>query len=78
MTVNELIGSLRMFEMGLRENKVVKKKDMAFKTLYHDPNNDDVSDNYQDMPEALALLTRNFNKWHNKKHINNGDSRYKS
>lgn len=73
LTKNELIDTLRTFEMGLRENKSYKKKNLAFKISWSNDVDKD-NPNLQEMAESITLLTRLFNKKFNKRKKSEGSS----
>ncbi|XP_057785954.1 uncharacterized protein LOC131003485 [Salvia miltiorrhiza] len=66
MKLEELIGSLRTFEMNLRPERIEKKKSIAF--VADSGNSKKVSTKYDsdDLVESLALFTKNFGKAFNK------------
>ncbi|KAL5539330.1 hypothetical protein UlMin_045962 [Ulmus minor] len=67
--LEELIGSLETFEMGLGEDKKEKVKNIAFKSENNSENND-AMDN-----EELVFFTRKFKQFLNKNKFNKNFSR---
>ncbi|KAL5563402.1 hypothetical protein UlMin_033149 [Ulmus minor] len=67
--LEELIGSLETFEMGLGEEKKDKGKNIAFKIEAESKNNEDLDD------EELSFFTRNFKQFLNKNKFNRNSSR---
>ncbi|KAH6755901.1 hypothetical protein C2S53_007158 [Perilla frutescens var. hirtella] len=62
MKLQELMGSLRTFEMGLTEEETVKKKSIAFQV----GSSADVPSNVPDkadIAESIATLSKNFSKF---------------
>ncbi|KAH6812021.1 hypothetical protein C2S51_025783 [Perilla frutescens var. frutescens] len=62
MKLQELMGSLRTFEMGLTDEETVQKKSIAFQT----GSSTDVSSNVPDradLAESIAMLSKNFSKF---------------
>ena len=58
MKLEELIGSLRTFEMELEENKKQRKTTMVFQI---EPQQVEKEEG-DDLIESMALLTKNFNQ----------------
>ena len=54
MKVEDLMSSIRTFEMTLKQGK--REKSIALKTLYKEEESSEEDNHYE-----LALLTRNFN-----------------
>ena len=59
MRLDELMGSLQMFELNLKMNK--KEKSIAFQAGHHDYS--DEGNDSNDNDESLVLLTKNFNRF---------------
>src|ERR1044072_480726 len=59
LKVDELIGSLQTFEMGISENIDKKNKSIAFVSNIEDESKESDEEN---LSEAIAMLGRQFNK----------------
>ncbi|KAL5537707.1 hypothetical protein UlMin_046223 [Ulmus minor] len=70
--LQELIGSLETFEMGLGEKKKDKNKNIAFKSENKSENNEDSKDIDN---EELVFFTRKFKQFLNKNRFNRNSSR---
>ena len=63
MKLDELMGSLRTFEMNLEEEKGDKKpKGIAFQAESRDNNSIEHLDEDDDIAETMALMSKNFSK----------------
>ncbi|KAH6780249.1 hypothetical protein C2S52_011486 [Perilla frutescens var. hirtella] len=62
MKLQELMGSLRTFEMGLTDEEIVQKKSIVFQAGSSSDVPSNVSDK-NDLTESIALLTKNFLKF---------------
>ena len=62
MKVDELIGSLQTFEMGLCENAEKKNKSVAFVSNAEEESEAGYTEGDESISEALAMLGRQFNK----------------
>ncbi|XP_057790804.1 uncharacterized protein LOC131007909 [Salvia miltiorrhiza] len=71
MKLEELIGSLRTFEMNLRPERSEKKKSIAFVADSGNNKKDSTKFDSDDLVESLALFTKNFGKAFNKYRKNN-------
>ena len=58
MKLEELIGSLRTFEMEIEEDKKLRKRTVAFQVEPHQAEGEEGDD----LAEFMALLTKNFNQ----------------
>ncbi|XP_024023122.1 uncharacterized protein LOC112092104 [Morus notabilis] len=58
--LDELMGSLRTFEMNLSQNK--KEKGISQGIVFQAEVEDNVEEENEDLAESLAQLTKNFNK----------------
>ena len=56
MKVKDLMGSLRTFEMTLKQR--IKEKSIALKTMHEEEDSSE-----EDDEDELALLTKNFKKF---------------
>lgn len=56
--VNELIGSLRTYEVGMKGHKTESKKSVAFKANIDSHDVDADQDECEDLIDSFALLTR--------------------
>ena len=58
--LDELMGSLKTFEMNLSQNK--KEKEISQGIAFQAEVEDNVEEEDEDLAESLAQLTKNFNK----------------
>ena len=63
MKVDELIGSLQTFEMGLCENVEKKNKSIAFVSNTEEDSEEGNIGGDESISEAIAMLGRQFNKF---------------
>ena len=72
MKLEELMGSLRTFEMNLEEEKCDKKsKGIAFQVENQEEQIEAFCDEDDDLAETMAILSKNFSKALNKFNRNN-------
>ena len=63
MKLEELMGSLRTFEMNLEEEKCDKKsKGIAFQVENQEEQIEAFCDEDNDLAETMAILSKNFSK----------------
>ncbi|XP_057808926.1 uncharacterized protein LOC131023403 [Salvia miltiorrhiza] len=66
MKLEELIGSLRTFEMNLRSEKFEKRKSLAFVADSSSKNKESQKFDTDELVESFALFTKNFGKAFNR------------
>ena len=59
MKLEELIESLRTFDMELEEDKKLRKKIVAFQVEPQQPEGEEGDD----LAESMVLLTKSFTRW---------------
>ena len=74
MKLDELMGSLRTFEMNFNEDK--KEKEIALQAEVQKSYHEEDSDDHKDLAESLDLLTKNFNRVMKKFNKKNQNSSY--
>ena len=74
MKLDELMGSLRTFEMNFNEDK--KEKEIALQAEVQKSHHEEDSDVHEDLAESLNLLTKNFNRVMQKFNKKNQNSNY--